>query len=90
MPKYRALITAIVGFVTTALVGAGTAFAQVPPADPDVPVVSSGGGGSTATMSHAGSPIWVFVVVAAITMLVTAAVTYTAAGRRRRLSGQLA
>jgi hypothetical protein len=39
-------------------------------------------------VSHPGSPIWVFVLVAAITMLVTAVVTYAAAGRRR-LSEQL-
>src|SRR5690242_18704959 len=98
MPKYRWFIGLLVGFVTTAVVGAatavlgaGTALAQVPPPDPAVPAATPAtpvNGDPTAMVSHPGSPIWVFVVVAAITMLVTAVVTYAATGRRR-LSEQL-
>ena len=91
MPKYRSFVAVMVGFLMTAVIGTGTALAQVLPPDPAEPAgtpASPAGDGSTAMVSHPGSPIWVFVVVAVITMLVTAAVTYAASGRRR-LSGQL-
>jgi hypothetical protein len=91
MPKYRSVVALVVGFVVTAILATGTALAQVPPPDPAVPAITPtapGNGGATAMVSHPGSPIWVFVLVAAITMLVTAVVTYAAAGRRR-MSEQL-
>ena len=94
MPKYRSILALLVGFVTAAaiaIVGSGTAIAQVPPPDPAVstlPPTSAGSGDPTAMVSHPGSPIWIFVLVAIGTMLVTAVVTYVAAGRRH-LSEQL-
>jgi hypothetical protein len=94
MPKYRSFVALMVGIVITAIVGTlGTsaALAQVPPPDPALPSAlptGVGSGNPTAMVSHPGSPIWVFVLVAALTMLVTAVVTFVATGRRR-LSEQL-
>ena len=89
MPKYRSFVALVAGILTTAFVGilgTSAALAQVPPPDPALPSVlptDSGSSNPTAMVSHPGSPIWVFVLVAVLTMLVTAAVTYVAAGRRR-------
>jgi hypothetical protein len=94
MPKYRSIVALMVGLVITAIVatlGTSAALAQVPPPDPALPSAlptGAGGGNPMAMVSHPGSPIWVFVLVAALTMLVTAVVTYVATGRRR-LSEQL-
>ena len=97
MPNYRSAFALVVGFVVTAMVGivgilgTNAALAQVPPPDPALPTAlpsGSGQGDPTAMVSHPGSPIWLFVLVAALTMLVTAVVTYVATGRRR-LSEQL-
>jgi len=93
MSRSRRTLTALIGFVLTAaslIAGASSALAQLPP---DAP-----GSGETIQapplppleqVSY-GSPIWVFVLVAAVAATLTAAAMLSAARLRHRLHLQAA
>jgi hypothetical protein len=89
MPKCRTALTIVLTVLATSVVGAGTALAQVPAPDPAAPASGASTPAMQASSGHAGSPIWVFVLVAAVTMLVTVAITVTAMSRVRPLSERL-
>ncbi|MGX7682046.1 hypothetical protein ACSMXN_24440 [Jatrophihabitans sp. DSM 45814] len=81
-----AFAAAVTAFVTLATLTSVAASAQVAPAPPGDPVPTSTG--PIRMISH-GSPIWTFVVVGALTAVVTVAITLLVVQRVHRMPRSL-